>query len=204
MGTVSILQLASTTKLKTIHYVSTAGILNSDSSKEDIDLKSMRSKDIDHMGGYTQSKYVAERLIQTARESGLPCSIFRPGIVSPCSLTGHPNLHDWVMRFVCGSIQLGFYPKVNGDIDLVPVDFVSQAMVTIALQLRNQAIALPALHLVNPFRKTKLNDMFVAIREFGFTRVQQIPEFKVSLNATAKILTLPRHLVILPSFCLSG
>jgi thioester reductase-like protein len=48
-GTVSVLLLACTRKLKTVHFVSTLSVLCSTSSREDDELLSYN---LDHMGGY--------------------------------------------------------------------------------------------------------------------------------------------------------
>ena len=39
-------------------------------------------------GGYTQSKWVAERLVLKARALGLPARVYRPGIITGHSQTG--------------------------------------------------------------------------------------------------------------------
>jgi len=59
--------------------------------------------------GYAQSKWVAARLVEQARDHGLDARIFPVGMVGPDSDTGAANTDDWLMRFVAGVIQLGAY-----------------------------------------------------------------------------------------------
>ena len=45
--------------------------------------------------GYSQSKWVAERLVKIAASRGLPVSIYRPGTITGDSRTGISNLDDF-------------------------------------------------------------------------------------------------------------
>ena len=57
--------------------------------------------------GYSKSKWVAEKLVDIARSRGLTANIFRLGMVSWHTETGHYNELDWFNRLVSGVITLG-------------------------------------------------------------------------------------------------
>ncbi|HRQ23037.1 MAG TPA: thioester reductase domain-containing protein, partial [Anaerolineales bacterium] len=84
LGTQEILRLASRTRLKPVHLVSTLSILYSGGVndgrvfREDVDLDQVGAP----FGGYAQSKWVAEKLVMQAGERGIPYAIYRPGLVS--------------------------------------------------------------------------------------------------------------------------
>ena len=57
--------------------------------------------------GYSKSKWVAEKLVDAARSRGLCANIFRLGMVSWHTKSGHYNKPDWFNRLVSGVITLG-------------------------------------------------------------------------------------------------
>jgi thioester reductase-like protein len=77
-GTQEILRLASQNKLKSVHYISSyavfksTGYLNQPSIREDDNLEDCEVV----YGGYSQSKWVAEKLLNTAYSRGIPVSIY--------------------------------------------------------------------------------------------------------------------------------
>lgn len=115
--------------------------------------------------GYSQSKWVAEQLVNQARERGVPISVYRPGMVTGDRETGHSNLTDLLSRLIKGCIQMERTFAADIPIDLTPVDFVAAAMV--ALSLRREHIG-GTFHLVArepvPFSRVAR-----WIRELGYT-----------------------------------
>ncbi|MEA2473336.1 MAG: hypothetical protein QOE06_1251, partial [Thermoleophilaceae bacterium] len=59
---------------------------------------------------YTASKWVAERLVSTARERGLPVRIFRPGLITGHSETGVCNPQDALWTVLRGALETGCAP----------------------------------------------------------------------------------------------
>ena len=57
--------------------------------------------------GYTQSKWVAEKLVQLARERGLPVTVYRPPLIGWHSQTGAFNESDLVCSMLEGCLHLG-------------------------------------------------------------------------------------------------
>ncbi len=136
-ATHGILRLACAAEA-TLHHVSTTGVFE---PKAALGARSER----DRTGppetlslGYTKSKWVAEQLVLEAGRRGVPLTIHRPGQVWGDTNTGACQKNDFVWRFIKGSIQAGLYPrKFRLDMNMVPVDYVSSAMVTISRDPRS-------------------------------------------------------------------
>ena len=114
LGTQEILRLAAQVKVKPVHFISTIGVVGAADSglkiiREDTPID--RSENID--SGYTQSKWVAEKLVKIAGDRGIPISIYRPGRISGHSKTGVCNSNDHTFRMIRGCIKLGSVPKDN-------------------------------------------------------------------------------------------
>lgn len=148
-GTHEILKLASTNKLKPVHYISTISVFSpADFSAAKDRLLETRTPDGQLAGGYAQSKWVAEQLVLKARDRGLLTSIYRPALVSGHSRTGVLNTGDFLCREIKGMVQLGLLPPLGAmQENLVPVDYVSQAVVHISQQ--KNALC-KNFHLLNP------------------------------------------------------
>jgi len=83
--------------------------------------------------GYVQSKWVAEKLVTTARERGFQ-SLFTLGRMSGHSKTGVSNTDDFMHRVLRGCIQLKSAPDANMMVDMTPVDYVSRAIIHLSKQ----------------------------------------------------------------------
>jgi len=148
-GTQEILRLATTTTIKPVHFVSTLNVFSAPRSSdeswilEDDLLDNWR----DLVDGYSQTKWVAERIVMIARDVGVPVTIFRPGLIGGHSQIGIVPQTNLIWALVKGCIQLGYAPDIDLDIDLAPVDYVSAAIVAISRQARATG---KAFHLHNP------------------------------------------------------
>ncbi|RZI69999.1 MAG: amino acid adenylation domain-containing protein [Pseudomonas sp.] len=77
--------------------------------------------------GYNLSKWVAERILQQARERGAWVNIYRPGNIAFNSTTGVCQPHkNRLMLMLKGSMQLGQVPDFSMTFDLMPVDFLAR------------------------------------------------------------------------------
>lgn len=77
--------------------------------------------------GYNLSKWVAERILQQAREQGAWVNIYRPGNIAFNSTTGVCQPHkNRLMLMLKGSMQLGQVPDFSMTFDLMPVDFLAR------------------------------------------------------------------------------
>jgi surfactin family lipopeptide synthetase C len=166
LGTKEVLRLASTEKIKPVHFISTisifSGVNNSDSQviSEIAKIDDFAAPE----GGYVQSKWVADKLVNLARDRGLPVTIYRPGGISGDSTTGVFNPHDFLYRLLIGCIELGAIPQGDFLDSLMPVDYVSQAIVSISLQPESLG---KAFHLVNRDR-LDFKIFTNLIRDFGY------------------------------------
>lgn len=77
--------------------------------------------------GYNLSKWVAERILQRARDQGAWVNIYRPGNIAFNSATGVCQPHkNRLMLMLKGSLQLGQVPAFSLNFDLMPVDFLAR------------------------------------------------------------------------------
>jgi thioester reductase-like protein len=149
LGTQEVLRLAATAKVKPLHYISTISVFNSIEYAED-EIVSEQDH-LDHSKGlypgYAQSKWVAEKVVSMARSRGLPVAIYRPSIITGHSQTGVCNTDDFISRMFKYFVEFESVPDLNLTLDIVPIDYISQAIV----HLSKQAESLEkAFHLVNP------------------------------------------------------
>jgi len=118
----------------------------------------------DCMGGYTQTKWVAEQIAMLARDLGLPLSIYRPGRITGHGESGVGNVDDFMCRMIKGCIELGCYPRLSWEEKCASVDYCAKAIVYVS----NQSEALGKnYHLVH-HESFKWSDMFEWIVQYGF------------------------------------
>lgn len=148
-GTRTVLELANKTKLKPLHYISTLDVFESLAATgvSIIYEQDSIAQGNGIMGGYVQSKWVAEQLVTSAGIKGLPICIYRPGMVTGHLQTGISNPEDLMCRFLRSLIELKSVPDRDWMLDMTPVDYVSKAIVQIS---RQQESLGRAFHLVNP------------------------------------------------------
>ncbi len=164
LGTQEVLRLASLGKLKPVHYVSTLF------SRSQTDQPILESATTNHYDlpkvGYSQTKWVGEQLVWEAAKRGLPITIHRPSRISGHSQTGVSSFDDLLSRLVKGCIRLKRYPSWSGLAEnLVPVDYVSQAIVCLSQQNR---LFGKAFHLINP-KSVPLREIFHWVRSLGYS-----------------------------------
>jgi len=166
LGTQEVLRLASRVKVKPVHYISTLSVLTSASHAEVKGIQELYHFNHSQVpsGGYGQTKWVAEKLVATASDRGLPVSIFRLGRVSGHSQTGVCNTNDRLYRMLKGFIELGFAPDVDTTVDMTPVDYVSKAIAHLSKQEQSFG---KIFHLSNP-HSIRSFELFNWIGEFGY------------------------------------
>lgn len=149
LGTQEVLRLACTKMVKRVHHVSSVAVLESSAYYNQLVTEETpidRSEDI--YLGYSQSKWVSEKLVQIAGERGLPVTIYRPPLVSGHSQTGVWNTSGFLCRMIKGCIQMG---SIMADLDLLldlsPVDYNAQSIVYLSQQ---QSSTGKTFHLQNP------------------------------------------------------
>jgi thioester reductase-like protein len=143
---IEILKLAGEEKAKLLHFVSTLAVFSTfERSKFANIFETDRFLDANRLfGGYAQSKWVAEEILYQAQNRGFKVNIYRAGLISGDSHTGYWNTEDFFCRLIKGCIQLGYYPDIDLELGLTPVDYVSQAIIELSQNSINKTF-----HLVN-------------------------------------------------------
>jgi amino acid adenylation domain-containing protein/thioester reductase-like protein len=139
LSTQEVLRLACQIKPKAVHYISTVSVFPIWKDIYDeadlLRLDDLNDEDLNPQNGYSLSKWVAEKLITEAHERGLPTRIYRPSYIGGDSKTGLGNLADFQTRELKGCLQEEIYPNFGEYFEnLVPVDYVSQAIVHLSCQ----------------------------------------------------------------------
>jgi amino acid adenylation domain-containing protein/thioester reductase-like protein len=179
LATQEILRLAAEIKVKPVHFISTIGVVGAaDSAVEIIREETPINHSAKISSGYTQSKWVAEKLVTIAGDRGIPISIYRPGRISGDSKTGVCNIDDHTFRMIRGCIQLGSVPKDNTMVNLTPVDYASQAIVYLSQQ---EASLGQVFHLINP-QPLPWGEVVNSIVSFGYSLKQiDYPQWRSQL-----------------------
>lgn len=166
-GTQEVLRLAAHEgAAKPVHFVSTLGVFPLVGGSG---AGTIREDDaLDHGGslynGYTQSKWVAEKLVEAARGRGLPASVYRPALITGDLRTGAWNTDDFTCKMVKSWVGLGAAPEVDTELNMVPMDYVSRAIVHVSLQGGSLG---KRFHFANP-EGVRLDDMVSWIQGFGY------------------------------------
>ncbi|WP_017711093.1 thioester reductase domain-containing protein [Prochlorothrix hollandica] len=162
LGTQEVLRLASVHHTKPVHFVSTMAVFINPQQPLD---HPVLETDVPQLaglkGGYKQSKWVAEGLVRSAQDRGLPACIHRPARIMGDSRTGiNGNMADFLCSLIKGCILFGKIPNPEAVINLMPVDYVAQAMVHLA---HTNLATTP------PWGKTfnLMNPQFIPWREVG-------------------------------------
>jgi len=165
LGTQEVLRLAAAERLQPVHFVSTLSVFHTGGHDdgavfaEDDDLDDVGAP----FGGYAQSKWVAEKLVMEAGRRGVPVAIYRPGLVTGDSETGAWNTDDMMSTLARACLVVGAVPDLDVMVDVVPVDYVSGAI----LRLSQQPASLgQTFHLANP-EPVPYADLVASVRSLG-------------------------------------
>ena len=149
-GTLDVLRLAAVQGLP-VEFVSSTAVYEA---------AAYRGMDIDEQAdlaewhgihlGYSQTKWVSERLVWHAARAGLPVRLYRPPLIAGHSCTGVWHEDDFLHRLVRGCLALGLAPRLDLALDLVPVDYVVGAIGAMAWQRISTAGTPDVLHLHHP------------------------------------------------------
>ncbi len=130
LGTNEVLKLAFEGKTKSLNYVSTTFIYGW--AMKSVLYETDYNQDMELLDfGYSQSKWVAERVVDDARSKGLCVRIFRPALVSP-SVTGGGNNFDIAVRLVAFMVNHGIGVDALNQVSFVPADVVANNIVAIS------------------------------------------------------------------------
>ncbi|MEC3975020.1 type I polyketide synthase [Amycolatopsis sp. H20-H5] len=172
LGTQEVLRLATTKRLKPVHHVSTLAVLAGAmlSGAGVIRESDPLPPPIGHDTAYSQSKWVAEGLVELARERGVPVSVYRAGGVLSDSRSGATNSEDYVTKVIQGCVQLGAAPSRRYLLAVGTVDHFVREVV--ALAARPESLG-RTYHAIDP-EPFPWNEIFERIRDFGYP-VRSVP-----------------------------
>jgi thioester reductase-like protein len=130
VGTNELLRLAFETRLKVFNHISTTfifGWATKEVLAETDNNEEMTLLDF----GYSQSKWVAERLVMRAAGCGLPTRIFRPALVTPSIAGGGSNL-DITIRLLAFMLKYGIGVSALNQVSFMPADVVANNVIAIS------------------------------------------------------------------------
>ncbi|SOD62628.1 thioester reductase domain-containing protein, partial [Streptomyces zhaozhouensis] len=173
-GTREILRLAARHRTVPVHHVSTVGVFDGPVTP------GVPLRVTDPTGpaealpsGYLRSKWVAEQVVDLARERGLPVSVYRVDVISGDQKNGACQTRDFVWLSLKGLIQAGSVPASSGGrFHLLPVDYVSAAILGVSTR---PAGAGGTYHLFND-SSLSLADCVGHLRRLGYPLTEAEPE----------------------------
>jgi len=199
-GTRNVLAVARTMpRLRQFHHVSTCYVAG---KRTGAILETELQHDAGYRNFYEESKYLAEMEVESAK-SDLPVTIHRPAVVCGDSRTGQTEKYDGVYYLIhyllrwprlLSLINIG-NPEVS--LNLVPVDFVVDAMAALAFD--DSAIG-KTLQLADP-APLSTQELFNSIaksiegHKSRVTAPQSWVYFFLMLPPSPKITGLPHHAV---------
>jgi thioester reductase-like protein len=130
LGTRQIVDLCCLGAAKTLHYISSTFMFGWSTAPrvfEDEFNESMHGLDF----GYSQSKWVAEQIVNEAGARGLDARIYRPSLVS-ASRRGQYERSDIMARLLSYMIRHRVTCDVANQLSVIPVDVCAQNIVSIA------------------------------------------------------------------------
>jgi myxalamid-type nonribosomal peptide synthetase MxaA len=165
-GTRRVLELATTTTVKAVHHISTIdSLLATHTPRPFVEDDAPLENPVGVPGGYTGTKWVAEKLMNVARKRGLPVSIYRPGLILGTTDTGVTQTSDYLLVALKGFLPMGIVPEYPRIFDTVPVDYVGNAVVEIASRPASRG---RFFHFFNP-DPVSIRQFCEWIQEFGFS-----------------------------------
>ncbi len=199
-GTRNVVDLArSLPHLRQFHHVSTCYVAG---RREGVILETELRHDAGYRNYYEESKYLAELEVEEAKDE-LPVTIHRPAVVCGDSRTGETGKYDGVYYLIhyllrwpsmLSLINIGNHEV---SLNLVPVDFVVDAMAALAFDER--AIG-KTLQLADP-RPLTTYQLFNSIAKSidghrsRITAPAKLVRFMLMLPPSPKITGLPHHAV---------
>lgn len=131
-----LLKLATARKIKPIHYTSSMSVYASAKKflNEPILENEIFKEPSSLYGGYCQTKWVCEKIIEQARKRNIPISAYRIGEGKGDSNTGLSDIKNFVNLFMCFCIMTKMAPKAyrNTKFNFVPVDYIAKSILYIS------------------------------------------------------------------------
>lgn len=162
-GTAEVLRLATRHTLKAVHHVSSIDVLlGTGIERPFLEDVAMVARTVPE--GYARSKWVAEAFVREAHDRGVPCSVYRPGLIFSHTGTGATQLNDYLLVEIKGLLDFGIAPDIRYGFPVSTVDYVSRAIAHVSLQRHCLG---GTYHLWDP-EPARVEKVFSWIRSFGY------------------------------------
>jgi nonribosomal peptide synthetase DhbF len=117
---------------KRLHLISTLGIVDPSYASHTIAERAALDAWQGLIGGYTQSKWVADTLARRAQDAGVPVTIYRLGSVTGDHRHAICNETDLIWRVTRICAELRAIPDIDLALNMTPVDDVARGIVRLA------------------------------------------------------------------------
>lgn len=132
IGTKEVLRFACMGRLKRVHHISTANVFSEVTclKPRTIDeTTSIKNEKHYSCAGYPSSKWIAEELVFIAMKRGIPCNIYRLGLVIWNDETGKCEETQWFYKLIKSCLMLHAFPtELNNLICMIPVNMAAKAI----------------------------------------------------------------------------
>lgn len=163
LGTLEVLRFACHSRTKPVHHISSLAVFPVLNGEHHYSEGSLHSPE--HvLGGYQQTKWVADRLVSQAGERGLPVCIYRPGQICGSQSSGAASSDTFLNAVIKGCIQAEAALPFDITLEMVPVDFCAAAVAHVALNGQHHG---RTFHLTGA-RRLHWQDVIDMIRDCGF------------------------------------
>ncbi len=132
LGTLEVLRLAANTRTKPVHFISSLAVFPGEAGSprfNETKLEVARGV----LGGYRQSKWVAERLVSEAHTRGIPTNVYRPGLIAGAQRSGACSTDTFLNAITKGCIQIRSALDFDVTLEVAPVDFCAEVVAHVAL-----------------------------------------------------------------------
>ncbi|MBP7283006.1 MAG: amino acid adenylation domain-containing protein [Leptospiraceae bacterium] len=169
-STREILRFCLTLTRKYLQYASTLSVFVSSDDSRDTFFEYDKLDTMQEVyGGYAQSKWVSEKILQNALEIGMDSIfIYRFGLITGDSKTGFSKQDDFFTEFLKSLVNLKVLPDFETQdiqVDITPLDYA--AKVCIAISARTESYSkISTFHIANPI-PLKLSELKLILQSFG-------------------------------------
>jgi thioester reductase-like protein len=177
-GTRELLRFAAVGYAKEFHLVSSTfifgwtvkGVLREDDANAE-----MENLDF----GYSQSKWVAERLVYEAEKQGLAVRVYRPSLIS-ASTKGVGSREDIFVRLLAFILTHGIAVTAKNQISLIPADIAADNIVAL---MKQKDARQTTFHVTVDDYYNMLDVAQVLTRDYGYVfTYRDIPEFVAEMT----------------------
>ncbi|QRV80473.1 acetyl-CoA synthetase-like protein [Ceratobasidium sp. AG-Ba] len=98
--------------------------------------------------GYGESKFVTEKMLESAQSFGLETCVVRLGQLTGDKTSGSWSPTDWVPSLIASSLSVGYLPDALGSISWIPLDDAATTVIDACLS--REALLPPVIHCAHP------------------------------------------------------